>query len=164
MGAPDGTKTLAATMNVYVFPAKGQTAEVQSREESECYAWAVKTTGLDPFDLSKRAQQSAEQAAAQQQDVAEKGKGTAAKGAVAGAAAGALIGEIASDDPGQGAAWGAAAGAIAGRRHKKRSQAAAQEQIGQQNQTVQKATAEQIENFKKAFAVCLEAKDYMVKF
>jgi len=25
-------------------------------------------------------------------------------------------------------------------------------------------TAEQIENFKKAFSVCLEAKEYMVKF
>ena len=28
----------------------------------------------------------------------------------------------------------------------------------------QAATAEQIENFKKAFSVCLEAKDYLVKF
>lgn len=81
-------------------------AEVQSQQESECYAWAVKTTVLDPFDLSKQAQKSAEQAAVQQQAAEEKGKGTAAKGAVAGAAAGALIGEIASDDPGQGAAWG----------------------------------------------------------
>ncbi len=28
----------------------------------------------------------------------------------------------------------------------------------------QQATAEQINNFKKAFSVCLEAKDYMVKY
>ena len=32
-----------------------------------------------------------------------------------------------------------------------------------EGQEAQQATAEQIENFKKAFSVCLEAKKYMVK-
>ena len=32
------------------------------------------------------------------------------------------------------------------------------------SQQSQQVTAEQIENFKKAFSVCLEAKEYMVKF
>jgi Ca2+-binding EF-hand superfamily protein len=32
------------------------------------------------------------------------------------------------------------------------------------SQQSQQLTAEQIENFKKAFSVCLEAKSYMVKF
>ena len=34
----------------------------------------------------------------------------------------------------------------------------------QQGQAKQQATAGQIENFKKAFSVCLEAKDYLVKY
>ncbi len=33
-----------------------------------------------------------------------------------------------------------------------------------QGQQAQQATAEQLENFKKAFDVCLEAKKYMVKY
>lgn len=164
MASPDGAKTLAATMHVYVFPSEGQSSEVQSKQESECYSWAVETTGLDPFELSKQAEQSAAQATAQQGAVAQQGKGSAARGALIGAAGGALIGEIASNDPGKGAAWGAAAGAIGGRVQRKKSQAAAQQQIAAQNQSVQQATAEQTANFKKAFAACLEAKDYVVKF
>jgi len=37
-------------------------------------------------------------------------------------------------------------------------------QAAQQAEARQKATAEDLENFKKAFGVCLEAKDYMVKY
>ena len=33
-----------------------------------------------------------------------------------------------------------------------------------QDEAMQEATAEQLDNFKKAFSVCLEAKDYMVKY
>ena len=35
---------------------------------------------------------------------------------------------------------------------------------GAQGAAQQQATAEQIDNFKKAFSVCLEAKEYMVKY
>lgn len=157
-------QTLASTMEVYVFPTQGQSPSTQSQDESACYEWAVGNSGNDPFDLQKQAQQSSEQSAAQQQAAAQRGAGSAAKGAVVGAAGGALIGEIASNDPGKGAAWGAAVGALGGRRHRRMQQASAQQQIAQQNQSVQQSTAQQIENFKKAFSVCLEAKNYMVKF
>ena len=40
----------------------------------------------------------------------------------------------------------------------------AQQQAQQQQASSQKATEEQVGNFKKAFSVCLEAKDYMVKY
>ena len=161
---PSGQKTLAATMNVYVFPAEGQPAEQQSKEEAECYNWAVTNTGTDPFDLAKKAEAQQQQADAAKGEVSQAGKGAAAKGALAGAAAGALIGEIASDDPGTGAAIGAAVGALGGRRARRRGQAQATEQIEQQSAQAQQVTATQVENFKKAFSVCLEAKDYMVKF
>ena len=42
--------------------------------------------------------------------------------------------------------------------------AEASQQVEQQNQQAQQATAEQIENFKKAFSVCLEAKKHMVEY
>ena len=122
-------------------------------------------TGSDPFALSRNRPSSSNNRPTQaQQQIAQKGKGAGAKGAVGGAAAGALIGEIASDDAGKGAAWGALAGAIIARRRTEQAKAQASQQVEQQSQQAQQATAEQIENFKKAFSVCLEAKKYMVKY
>ena len=129
---PSGQKTLAATLNVYVFPTVGQDAAKQSTDEATCYNWAVQNTGSDPFSLQKQAQQQATPV----------GAGSGAKGAVA----------------------GAAAGMIAGRRRGQAAQAQATQQVTQQGQQAQQATAEQIENFKKAFSVCLEAQKYMVKY
>ena len=157
-------KTLAATMNVHVFPAEGQDSSQQSMDEAECYTWAVGNTGTDPFDLAKQAEAQQQQAEAAKQQVDEAGKGAGAKGAVGGAAAGAVVGKIVSDDAGKGAAYGAAAGAIAGRRGRKSAQKSANNDIDTQSQQAAASTADQMEHFKKAFAVCLEAKDYMVKF
>jgi hypothetical protein len=142
-------KTLAAAMEVYVFPTEGQDSAQQSKDEAECYEWAVQNTGTDPFELAKKAEQQKQQAEQAQAEIAQAGQGAGAKGAVGGAAAGALIGEIASDDAGKGAAYGAAAGAIVARRRTRRAKAEASEQVEQQSQQAQHATAEQIENFKK---------------
>lgn len=161
---PTGQKTLAATLNVYAFPNKGQTPSQQSEDESACYQYAVTNTGTDPFQLQKQAQQQQQQSAEAQKQAQQAGKGAGAGGAVKGAAAGALIGEIASDDAGKGAAYGAAAGVVAGRRKGKKAQAQAGEQAKEQGQQAQAATQEQMDNFKKAFSVCLEAKNYMVKY
>ena len=158
------SKTLASTMDVYVFPTKGQPADQQSQDEAECYNWAVQNTGNDPFNLAKQAEQEKQDAQQAQQQAEQVGKGAGAGGAVKGAAAGALIGEIASDDPGKGAAYGAAAGAIRGRRKGQAAQDQATQQVEQQAAATQQATAQDLANFKKAFSVCLEAKDYMVKF
>ena len=67
---PSDQKTLAATMNVYVFPTEGQEAEQQSKDEAECYSWAVQNTGSDPFDLQKQADQQ-EQATAEAKQQAQ---------------------------------------------------------------------------------------------
>ena len=159
-----GQKTLAATMDVYVFPKTGQTSEQQSTDEAACYGWAVQNTGTDPFQLQKQAQVQqgqAEQAAAA---AGAAGTGAGARGAVRGAAAGALIGEIANDDAGQGAAYGAAAGLLVGHRRKRIARHEAQAQVQVTSAQAQQATATELENFKKAFSVCLEAKDYLAKY
>jgi hypothetical protein len=156
-------KSLSSTLNVYVFPTAGQTPEQQSIDEGTCYNWAVQNTGSDPFALQKQAQQQQQQTQQQQQQAQQVGAGAGAKGAVGGAAGGALIGAIAGDT-GKGAAYGAAAGLLMGRRAGRQAKGQAQQQVAQQGQQQQQATAEQIENFKKAFSVCLEATDYMVKY
>jgi hypothetical protein len=157
-------KTLAATLEVYVFPTVGQPPEQQSKDEAQCYQWAVQNTGTDPFAAQKQAAAAQQQAAQQQQNVQQATQGAGVKGAVGGAAAGALIGEIASNDADKGAAYGAAAGAIVARRRAKHAQAEAQQQGQQQVQQAQALSKEQIDGFRKAFSVCLEAKKYMVKF
>ena len=161
--ASSGQKSLAATMDVYVFPTEGQTSSEQSVHEGECYNWAVQNTGTDPFELAKQAEQQQQQQAQAEQQADQVGQGAGATGAVKGAAAGALIGSI-SGDAGKGAAYGATAGVVSGRRRARPANAPAQEQVETQGAQAQQATAEQLENFKKAFSVCLEAKAYMVKF
>lgn len=164
VSAPSGQKSLAATMNVYVFPNSGQAADQQAKDEGECYNWAVQNTGSDPFQIAKQTEQQKQQAAQAKEQAQQAGKGSGARGALGGAAAGALIGEIASDDAGSGAAWGAAAGALAGRMRGRRAEARATQQVEQQTQAAAQNSAQQLENFKKAFSVCLEAKKYMVKY
>lgn len=161
---PAGGKTLASTMNVYVFPTDGQDAAQQSKDESECYSWAVQNAGNDPFALQKQSQQQQQQTQQAKEQAKQAGAGAAAGGAVKGAAVGALIGEVGHDDAGKGAAYGAAVGLVAGRRRARAAQAEATKQAEAQGQQSQQATAEQMLNFKKAFSVCLEAKKYMVKY
>ena len=157
-------KTLAATLGVAAFPAAGQAASQQSKDEAECYQWGVQNTGVDPFATQKQVEAAQQQAAQQQQQAQQSTQGAGAKGAVKGAAAGALIGEVADDDAGKGAAYGAAAGVLVGRRGAKQTQASAQQQGQQQVQQAQALSKEQTDAFRKAFSVCLEAKKYLVKY
>lgn len=158
------TQSLGSTMDVFVFPAGGQEASQQSQDEAACYEWATGNVGTDPFQLAKDEEADQAQAQAQAQAAQQTGSGSGARGAVRGAAAGALIGEIANDDASEGAAWGAAAGAVRGRRRGREAQNQAQQQVADQSEQREQATAQELENFKNAFSVCLEAKDYMVKF
>ena len=162
--AQSQSQTLASTMDVYVFPAEDQESAQQSQDEAACYEWAVGSTGTDPFALAKQEDANQQQAQAEQQAAKQTGQGSGARGAVRGAAAGALIGEIANDDASKGAAYGAAAGAIRGRRKGAQAQQQAQAQAAGQAEQREEASEEQLVNFKNAFSVCLEAKDYMVKY
>lgn len=159
-----GSSTLASTMDVYVFPKEAQEAEQQSKDEAACYEWAVSNSGADPFELTKQSEAQAQQTEQAVAAAQQTGQGAGARGAVRGAAAGAIIGEIADDDASKGAAYGAAAGAIRGRRQARAAKEQATEQAVAQGEAQQAATEEQIGNFKKAFSVCLEAKDYLVKY
>ena len=159
---PSG-KTLASTIDVYVFPKDAQDSAQQSTDEVQCYDWAVTNSGSDPFNLGKQEQAQQEQAQQEMAAAEDVGKGAAVGGAARGAAGGAVVGAIAGD-AGKGAAYGAATGAVVSRRRGKKANAQAQGQAAQQAEVRQEATAEDLENFNKAFSVCLEAKDYMVKY
>ena len=136
-----------AEAGMVVYPAKGQSAEQQQKDEFECHQWAVQQTGYDPT----RAQQ------APQQQTTQSGR-PVAKGAAGGALVGAGIGSL-SGKAGRGMAIGAGVGALAGgakRRQQQQQQAAA-------NQQAQEAQQAQIDRYNKAKQACLEGKGYTVK-
>ena len=157
-------QSLAATMDVFVFPEEGQEAGQQSQDEAECYDWATQNSGADPFQLVKQQASVEQEAEAQAQAAADAGQGAGARGAVRGAAAGAIIGEVTGGDAGESAAIGAAVVGVRGRRQARRAAGEAEAQAEATVAASQEQTETEIENFKKAFSVCLEAKDYLVKF
>ena len=148
-GTTANSASMAKSVGLYVFPAKNQTADQQSKDENECYKWAVQQSGYDPSNPTKVDTAKA-----------DKGRnGEVVKGGAKGAAAGAAVGAIAGD-AGKGAAIGAVAGGLAGRRARKAGDAK-EEQKNIQEADAKKA--EMVNGFKKAFSVCLEGKGYTVK-
>lgn len=156
-------KTLATTLDVMVFPKAGQDSSQQSKDEAECYEWAVENSGADPFELQKQKEKANEDAEKARKEAKKAGEGSGAKGAVGGAAAGALIGAVAGD-AGKGAAIGATAGVIAGRGRGRRAQAQAEKQAEEKEKEAKDKIKRQKRNFLNAFSACLEAKDYLVKY
>ncbi len=136
----------AALGEQFVYPAKGQSAQQQKKDEAECYTWAVQQSGFDP------AKAPPPQQAAQPPTTAT---GTTRGAGVRGAATGAIVGGVAGD-----AGAGAAAGAVAARAQSRRQNAAAAQQQQQQQQA---STQKQQAAFGKARAACLEGRGYSVK-
>lgn len=93
------------------YPAKGQSASQQQRDQGECQAWAGSQAAMTP---APPPQQGA----------------PVAGGALRGAARGAVVAEIADGDAGKGAAVGAVAGGVRGGAH--RNQQAQQAQASAQ--------------------------------
>ncbi len=138
--------SISSSLGVIVYPSKDQSAEQQSGDEGECYTWAKQETGIDPIAV----------ASAPTEQGSSGGGGERLRGAARGAAAGAVIGEIADDDAGKGAGIGAAAGAMRGGRQARKNKAA-------KEQEAQQAKESTIQQFNKAFSVCMEGRDYKIK-
>jgi hypothetical protein len=122
----------------YVYPSKGQSPDLQKKDESECHAWAVQQTGFDPTKPPP-----APAAAPKPPTTAT---GTTPGAGARGAARGAVVGEVVGGDAGAGAAAGAAVARSSSRR-----QNAAQAQQSQQAA------------YGKARAACLEGRGYTIK-
>lgn len=119
-----------------VYPAKGQSAEQKSKDDSQCLAWAKQDTGIDPAAV----------ATAQPVPTGPQGE------RLRGAARGAVVGEIVSDDAGAGAAVGALAG---GRRARMNQAAHAQQAEGSKAQT--------LDTYYRAYGACMQGRGYTVK-
>ncbi len=143
-----GAGELSSMFGVYVYPAKGQSSSQQANDESVCYKSATAKTGVDPANLPA--------ATPAPSNVRQ---GGAVHGAARGAAGGAVVGAIAGN-AGQGAAIGAAVGGIAGR---SRQNAVNNAEYHYAQTNAQNQRSASMNNFRRAFAACLESKGYTVK-
>jgi hypothetical protein len=130
-----------------VYPAKGQSAQQQTKDDSACYAWAKQTTGIDPAVVTSTPPP--------QQTGPAVGGGERVKGAARGALGGAAIGAIAGD-AGQGAGIGAVVGTAAGGRRARQNRDAQNEQAVNQQQDL-------INTYYRAFGACMEGRGYTIK-
>ena len=141
--------SIASSLELYVFPNEGQDAEQQDNDEFACFKWAKEQTGFDPMNPTQ----------VQADQVDRSADGSAVVGAAGGAAAGAAIGAIAGD-AGKGAGIGAVVGGLRGRRAKVVGDEMQQQQ---NNANAAAAEAKMMEDYKRAFSVCMEAKGYTIK-
>ena len=131
-----------------IYPAKGQSAAQQQKDETECYAWAKNQTGYDPAQATQYAVPPPP----------PQHEGERARGAARGAAGGAIIGAIAGG-AGAGAAIGAVAGTMAGGARQRRKQDNYEQDVSQQ----QHAADQQKQRYQRAYGACFEGKGYTVK-
>lgn len=159
-------------IGMFVFGKNGQTSDQQLKDESDCYGAARQQTGIDP-KAPPPAGKSAEQKQAEQKAAgknADTPKGGRARGAARGAAGGAAVGAIAGD-AGKGAAAGAVVGTMKGGAQQREASAAAQKQAAANVAAQQKkeeeqaklAHAEGLDTFQRAFAACMDARNYSVR-
>jgi outer membrane lipoprotein SlyB len=142
-----GTQALMAS-DLYVYPAKGQSADQQSKDEYDCYQWAKRDTGFDPM---------AAPTASSPAPTTQQRQGGMARGALGGAAIGAIVGD--SSDAGKGAAIGGLLGGMRQRRHN----VEAEQQQAQWEQQESSQYANSRNNYNRAYAACLEGRGYTVK-
>jgi hypothetical protein len=151
----------AASLGLFVYPAKGQDGAQQSKDETECYGWSKSQSGFDPAATAAPAPAAA--APAEKQGPG----GERVKGAVRGAAAGAVVGEVADNDAGKGAEVGATVGVLAGgrqaRKNRSAQEAQAKESAKASEDAAKAAHQQKVDTFKRGLGACLEGRGYTVK-
>ncbi|MGV8059168.1 MAG: glycine zipper family protein [Smithellaceae bacterium] len=143
---------------VYFYPLKGQTAEQQSRDQYECYNWAMQQTGFDPSQSSIPPERRVKVV-----PMPPPGHDTAVL-AIAGAVLGALI--AGPRHAGAGALIGAGSGAVVGATSDVSRQQYAQqmdEAYNRRDQALDSRYAEKASDFRRAMGACLEGRGYTVK-
>ena len=140
---------ISKSLGYYIMPSNGQDTTTMQKDESDCFLWAKEQSGYDPLNPPEITAATVDTSP----------DGAAIRGAARGAAAGAAIGSI-SGNAGDGAAYGAIAGGLRNRRAKKVHD---QQQQMANEQGAEAKKAELLEDYKKAYSLCLESKGYSLK-
>lgn len=144
---------VSAQNELIIYPKNGQSQEQQEQDKFQCYTWAKGQSGFDPM---------APPTASTPPPQAKAKKGGVVRGAAGGALLGVAVGAI-SGNAGKGAAIGAVSGgAVGGVR--RNNQVNEEKQAEQQWAQKEGAKYSQERNgYNRAFAACMEGRDYTVK-
>ena len=162
----------AEAQTVFAYPKAGQSQQQQMQDQAECRQWAMQQTGYNP---SAPPQPAGGGYIASPPPPSNSGAvfgssrrgwlSDAARGAALGAAGGAIAGNA-----GRGAAIGTLAGTLLGgirRRSRERERQAwmqqREQQMRYQQQQAYAARQQGDQNFNRAFAACMTARNYQVQ-
>jgi hypothetical protein len=145
-GALLGLAISVAAQKPIIYPAKGQSAAQQNRDDGECHVWAKQSTGIDPAAV----------AAAPPPQTGQTSGAPVGRSMVGGALGGAVIGEIAGGHSGEGAAIGALVGTRRGiqQQQQQQKQAAAQQSQAQQ---------QRLDTYYRAYGACMSGRGYTIR-
>lgn len=142
--------TASTAQELIVFPNADQDKQQQEQDEFACYSWAKGETGFDPMAVPTATEPPPQQSATKQ--------GGVARGAVRGAAVGQIAGGD-SKSTRRGAAAGAAVGGMR-RQDQKRKEEAERQRWEQEQQQIY---TENRNRYNRAYAACMEGKNYTVR-
>ncbi len=128
-----------------IFPNVDQSSEQQEEDKFACYNWAKGESDFDPMAPPTATEAPPQEGAR---------KGGVGRGLVRGAAVGAIAGD---------AGKGAAAGALIGGMRRQDQKRKEQQQRQQWEQEQQRIYAENRNRYNRAYAACLEGKNYTVR-
>jgi outer membrane lipoprotein SlyB len=148
----------APMTQVFFYPKEGQTTDRQSRDQYECYNWAIQQTGFDPSQSSIPSERRVKVV-----PMPPPGHDTTAL-AIAGAVLGALI--AGPRHAAVGALIGGGSGAVAGAVSDVTRQQYAQqmeEAYANRDQALDSRYEGKARDFRRAMGACLEGRGYTVK-
>ena len=128
-----------------IFPNVDQSSEQQEQDKFACYSWAKDQAGFDPMAPPTATEAPPQEGAK---------KGGVGRGLIRGAAIGAIAGD---------AGKGAAAGAVIGGMRRQDQKRKEQQRRQQWEQEQQRIYAENRSRYNRAYAACLEGKNYTVR-
>ena len=140
--------TVAMASDLYVYPAKGQSADQQDKDKYECYLWAKRDTGFDPMAAPTTSTPA---------PTTRQRQGGIARGGLGGAAIGAIA------DGSDGALKGAAIGGLLGGLRQRSQNVSAQQERDQWERQEANRYANNRNNYNRAYSACLEGRGYTVK-
>jgi hypothetical protein len=138
-----------------VYPAKGQSAKQQEKDQYECYGWAKGNSGFDPMAVPRTSTPPPSGGTSV--------GGSAVRGAAGGAAVGAAAGAIAGGKAGKGAAIGAASGGMLnGMSAAGQNRRASDERRDWERREAASYAANR-QKYDRAFGACMDGRGYTVK-
>lgn len=139
----------AMAQELYIYPAKGQSAEQQDKDKFECYNWAKNDTGFDPMALPTTSSAPPK---------GQKKSGGAITGALGGAVLGGVLG-----DSSKSAKRGAVAGGLIGGVRQSSKNTRTEQKRSDWERKESANYANNRNNYNRAYSACLEGRGYTVK-